>query len=273
MKSSGIITLTTDFGLQDPYVGIMKGVILSISPEARVIDISHQIRAGSIFQASYLIQEAYPFFPKGTVHVAVIDPGVGGERRPIIIDAGEHIFVGPDNGLFWPIIKSHQEAPIIHLTKEKYFLPEISHTFHGRDIFAPVAAHLWRGVDPSDMGIPINDPVQLQLPMPRRKGDLLSGQVIRVDRFGNLITNIHRKELEEFLGNEAPVIQVGNQTIEGVLKTYNEAGPGEILTLIGSSDYLEIAVNLGRACDFLGLDSEDPEGIPVEVSNVKGHAK
>ena len=262
MKTSGIITLTTDFGLQDPYVGIMKGVILSINPEATVIDISHQVGAGFIFQASALIREAYPFFPKGTVHVAVVDPGVGGQRRPILTDIRDHLFVGPDNGLFWPIIRGHQGATIIHVTREKYSLPEISRTFHGRDIFAPVAAHLSCGVDPSEMGPVITDPIQLESPGPFLERDVIRGQVIRVDRFGNLITNIHRKELEGFLGSEAPVIRVGNQTIEGVLKTYNEAGPGEILALIGSSEYLEIAVNLGRVSDYLGLDPKDlPEGI------------
>ncbi|MFH1242119.1 MAG: SAM-dependent chlorinase/fluorinase [Pseudomonadota bacterium] len=266
MMTSGIITLTTDFGLRDPYVGIMKGVILSINPEARVIDISHQVTAGNAFQASGLIQEAYPFFPRGTVHVAVVDPGVGGERRPILLDTGEYLFVGPDNGLFWPIIERLTDATVIHLRNEKYFLPKISRTFHGRDIFAPVAAHLSRGVDTREMGTEIRDPVQPQLPRPIRKGDLLSGQVVRVDHFGNLITNIHRRELEEFLGNETPVIQVGNQTIEGIQKTYNEAGPGEALALIGSSEYLEIAVNLGRACDRLILDYEH---LPEAVLSVK----
>lgn len=266
MMTSGIITLTTDFGLRDPYVGIMKGVILSINREARVIDISHQVIAGNVLQASGLIQEAYPFFPAGTVHVAIVDPGVGGERRPISVDTGKHLFVGPDNGLFWPIIERVTEATVIHLRNEEYFFSKISNTFHGRDIFAPVAAHLSRGVDTKEMGPEIRDPVQLRLPRPIRKGDLLCGQVIRVDRFGNLITNIHRRALEAFLGNETPVIQVENQTIEGIRKTYSEARPGETLALIGSSEYLEIAVNLGRACDRLILDYEH---LPEAVLSIK----
>ena len=273
MRPSGIITLTSDFGLKDPYVGTMKGVILSINPEARMIDISHQVKAGSIFQASDLVREAYPFFPKGTIHVAVIDPGVGGERRPIVVDAGGHLFVGPDNGLFWPIIRSRQEAAIFHLTKGTYFLPEISHTFHGRDIFAPVAAYLTRGVDPADMGPIITDPIKLAIPEPNQKGDVILGQVIRVDRFGNVITNIGRDLLEHLSGMGQPVIRAGNLIIKGIRKTYSEVGEGEMLALIGSSGRLEIALNWGRACDRLGLDAEDPEGIPVEVSNVKGHAK
>ncbi len=260
MKASGIVTLTTDFGLQDPYVGIMKGVILSICPAARLIDISHQVRAGSILQASGLIQEAYPFFPEGTVHVGVIDPGVGGERRPIILDAGGHIFVGPDNGLFWPIIRGRQEAVIIHLTNEKYFLSKISHTFHGRDIFAPVAAHLSLGADPADMGRPINDPVEIEFPEPYQGGDVIFGEVVRVDRFGNLITSIGRAVLAPFLAGGQPVIRVGNLIIQGVHKTYSEVGKGEILALFGSSDRLEIAVNSGRASDRLGLDPEEAAG-------------
>lgn len=257
MRPSGIITLTTDFDLQDPYAGIMKGVILSINPEARVIDISHRVRAGAIFEASALIQEAYPFFPGGTIHVAVVDPGVGGKRRPILLEAGGHLFVGPDNGLLWPIFRSQKGGKIIHLTQGKYFLPDISHTFHGRDIFAPVAAHLSCGVAPPEMGPEISDPVQLKVPEPCQKGDVIFGQVIRVDRFGNLITNIGRKELERFLGTQKPLIRVGRLTIEGLHKRYSDVRKGKTLTLIGSSDYLEIAVNLGRASDRLGLDSKD----------------
>jgi hypothetical protein len=268
MKGPGIITLTTDFGLSDPYVGIMKGVILSINPEARVIDISHQIKAGSITHGAGLLREAYHFFPKGTVHVGVVDPGVGGERRPILINTGTHFFVGPDNGLFWPIIDAYQNTKIIHLTENKYFLPSISDTFHGRDIFAPVAAHLSRGVDPLKMGSAISDPVALQLPVPQQKGEVLCGQIIRVDYFGNIITNIHWKDLSQFLGAGRPIVKVSDLVIEDVRETYTEAKAGEVLALIGSSECLEIAVNLGRASDRLGMDSEEIVGMEVEVRKV-----
>ena len=268
MKSCGIITLTTDFGLKDPYVGIMKGVILSINPEAKVIDIGHQLKAGFIFQASTLIQESYPFFPKGTVHVGVVDPGVGGDRRPIVVKTKEHLFVGPDNGMFWPIIKAHPHAEVIQLTEHKYFLPHLSYTFHGRDIFAPVAAHLSRGVAPWQMGQGISDPVQLAFPSPQQTRDILTGQVIRVDHFGNLVTNIPRKELELFLGSGQPVIKVGHLTVEGLSKTYGEAVAGEALALIGSSDHLEIAANLARACDIIRTNSEDMVGMGIEVTRV-----
>lgn len=269
MKVPGVITLTSDFGLTDPYVGVMKGVILSINPKAHVIDISHQIEAGSIFQGSVILKEAYAFFPDGSIHIAVIDPGVGGNRRPIILKTKNHLFVGPDNGIFWPIILSHQGAEIIHLTETKYFLPNVSHTFHGRDIFAPVAAHLSRGVDPPSMGPIITDPVSLEFPLPKQGKDVLSGQVIRVDHFGNLITNIHQRDIEEFLGSNRTVIRIGNLIIQGMQKAYAEAREGQSLALIGSSGFLEIAVNASRACDVVGLPSKDLLGLECEVSKIE----
>ncbi|MCP4683349.1 MAG: SAM-dependent chlorinase/fluorinase [Desulfobacterales bacterium] len=265
MKLSGIITLTTDFGLIDPYAGIMKGVILSINPDARVIDIGHQIKAGSIIEGAAIIQEVYQFFPKGTIHLVVVDPGVGSDRRPILVNVGDYLFVGPDNGLFWPIITTYKNARVVYLTKRKFFLPKVNHTFHGRDIFAPVAAHLSRGVDPLEMGATINDPVQLQFPTPLEKEGALSGQVIRVDNFGNLITNIHRKDLKRFSGKDDTIIKAGDIVIEGIMKTYAGAKEGELLALIGSSDCLEIAVNLGRACDRMGRDPERLMGMEIEV--------
>ena len=266
MKRSGLITLLTDFGLEDPYVGMMKGVILAVNPDARIIDISHHVKAGSITRAAGIIRETYPYFPEGTVHVAVVDPGVGGKRRAIILQTQSHLFVGPDNGIFWPVINLHQDIEIIHITETKYFLPDVSNTFHGRDIFAPVAAHLSMGADPLEMGPVISDPVKLQLPAPHREGGILYGQVVNVDHFGNLITNIHRKELEGFTGGKTPVIRLGDLIIEGMLKTYAEATPGKVLALIGSSDNLEIAINQGRAADLLSLDEAAIIGLEVEVS-------
>ena len=298
---SGIITLLTDFGLRDPYVGIMKGVILSINPDARIIDISHQTKPGSVYQAAGLLQEAYPFFPKGTIHVAVVDPGVGSDRRPILIKTKDHLFVGPDNGMFWPIIKTNHQTEIIHLTETKYFLSDISNTFHGRDIFAPVAAHVSLEVDPLEMGSVINNPIPLHLPIPEQKGAHLLGQVMRVDHFGNLISNIHKKDMDEFLGTEPPVntptlpsllskipflagkervgdgvkkrnsytipvIKVRKLIIKGICSTYSEVNTCETLALIGSSGYLEIAVNQGRACDCIGINLENIIGIKVEVN-------
>jgi len=268
VRSSGTITLTTDFGLEDPYAAVMKGVILSINPAARIIDISHSVKAGSIMHAAVLIKEAYPFFPKGTVHVAVIDPGVGGKRRPILVKTENHVFVGPDNGVFSPIINDHKQTVIIHVTESRYFLPDISHTFHGRDIFAPVAAHISRGIDPLEMGQAIDDPVPLELPVPEQRGDSLYGRVMRIDHFGNLITNVKKRDLEEFLGPESSVIIAGKVVIEGLRSTYSEVRAGETLALIGSSGCLEISVNTGRASDIAETDPEDIVGMEIEVRRV-----
>ena len=270
MKLSGIVTLLTDFGLEDPYVGMMKGVILTVNPAARIIDIGHHVKAGSVAQAAGIIQETYPYFPKGTVHVTVVDPGVGSERRPMLLIARSHLFIGPDNGVFWPILDACKDVKIIHLMETKYFLPHVSETFHGRYIFAPVAGHLSQGVDPLDMGPAIHDPVQLKLPLPYRKGGSLYGRIIRVDHFGNLITNIRYKEIEGFLGDSRPVIRLGDLLIEGMLKTYAETAKGQLLALFGSSGYLEIGVNLGRAADHFGLDDTKIIGMEVEVNRNLG---
>ncbi len=266
MKSPGIITLTTDFGLSDPYVGAMKGVILSINPNAIIVDISHQINAGSVFHASALLQETYPYFPETTIHVVVVDPGVGGDRRPILLKTRDYFFVGPDNGLFWPIIIRQQDTEIIHLTENKYFLPHISRTFHGRDVFAPVAAHLSTGLDPQKLGPDIDDPVPLEFPLSRQKGDALYGHIIRIDHFGNLVTNISRNDLKRFLDLNPAIIQIGNQSIQGVKKAYSEVKAGEMLALISSSDTLEIAVNLGRACDRIVCECENLIGMEIQVT-------
>lgn len=262
---SRIITLLTDFGLEDPYVGIMKGVILGLNPDAAIVDLTHQIKRGDISQAAHDLQHACSFFPKGAIHVAVVDPGVGTSRRPITVKSGGRFFVGPDNGLFWPIIKADSEAQIIHLTNETFFRPPVSHTFHGRDIFAPVAAHLSMGTDPLKMGNLMGNPVSIPDNRPTRKGNTLLGRITRVDHFGNVITNIHREDLVPFLGNGQMVIRVKEKRIKGVLKTYADGVNGELFALFGSTDHLEIAVNSGRADHRLNLDeSQSPPVIRVE---------
>jgi S-adenosylmethionine hydrolase len=266
MKASGIITLATDFGLSDPYVAMMKGVILSINPSAKLIDISHQISVGSILQGASLIQETYPFFPMGTVHLAVIDPGVGGNRHPIAIQSEGQFFVGPDNGLFWPAINGQKEVKVIHLTESRYFLDHITYTFHGREVFAPVAAHLSLGIDVEKMGSTLKDPVQLNLPKSVNREGTLYGQVIRMDNFGNLITNIHHKELQAFLKSAQPIIEVGKLIIKKMSQIYSDVSEGEPLALINSSNCLEIAVNLGRASAYLGMDSGEIIGVQVKVN-------
>ena len=252
--STGIITLLTDFGLEDPYVGIMKGVILGVNPGAAIVDLTHHIKPGDIVHAAHVLQQSCSFFPTGAIHVAVVDPGVGTNRKPILVKSRNHLFVGPDNGLFWPIIKDDPEALIIHLTNQTFFLAKISHTFHGRDIFAPVAAHLSMGIDPFKMGNLMENPVSISDNSPTREGNTLLGRVTRVDHFGNVITNIHRKDLVPFLRNGQMVIRVKEESIRGVLKTYADGVNGTLFALFDSTDHLEIAINSGRADHRLKLD-------------------
>jgi len=265
VKRSGIVTLLTDFGLKDPYVAMMKGVILSIHPGARIVDVTHHIPPGDIRHAAHTVKETYPYFPEGTVHVAVVDPGVGTERRAIGLCARSHFFVGPDNGIFWPIIETIPDATIVHLSKPCYFLPEVSRTFHGRDIFAPVAAHLSRGADLLDMGPVIHDPIPLMLPIPRQEGEFLHGEIVRVDRFGNLITNIRCEDVGAFARNHRVAISIGDLRMEGIRQTYGQAPRGEPLALFDSSGHLEIAVNSGRAADLADLGSKGLIGQPIRV--------
>jgi len=266
LKPSGIITLTTDFGESDPYGAMMKGVILSINPDANIIDITHQIPAGLIQEGGLIIKESYTYFPSGTVHIGVVDPGVGGKRRPIAVLADNHFFVGPDNGLFSTIIKAHVPTDIIHLKEKRYWMHKISPTFHGRDIFAPVAAHLSLGVDPFGMGEKIDNPTLLSYPLPRENNSDLVGEIIRVDHFGNLITNITREHLEPFLASKDLIIKVGRVTLKKISTTYNDVPEGQPLALIDSSHVLEIAINRGRAKDYLGR--EYGVGTKVQISSL-----
>ena len=265
METSGIITLTTDFGCEDVYVAVMKGVILGIHPGATLVDITHGIRPGDIRQGARMLEEATRFFPPGTIHLAVVDPGVGGARRPLLVCTGSSFLVGPDNGIFWPLIEAVREATVLHLTSHAYFLPEISRTFHGRDIFAPVAGHLACGVDPLDLGTLVQDPARLELPTVKRSEDAIEGEVIRVDRFGNLITNIHQQDIRSLGCLPEAKVTIGDHPIKGIRETYSSVPRGGILALLGSSGFLEIAVNQGRASALVGGNGTS-EGVPVRVS-------
>jgi S-adenosyl-L-methionine hydrolase (adenosine-forming) len=270
MNPSGVIAFLSDFGLQDTYVGIVKGVILGINSRARIVDITHQIPHGALTEAAFALLDAYPFFPKGTVHLAVVDPGVGTARRPIAVQAGHCFFVGPDNGLFWPFIERYPSSRVVHLKEHQYFRSEISATFHGRDIFAPVAAHLSAGLAFHLLGPSVNNPTALALPLPELRDNTLVGQVIRVDHFGNLITNIDERTLKHFLGSDEAVIQAGKLRVCGIGKTYGEAAPGQAIALMGSAGLLELAVCLGRAGGLTGLGAENLIGVTVAVTRGGG---
>jgi S-adenosylmethionine hydrolase len=247
-----VLTLTTDFGQEDGYVGTMKGVILSIAPQARIVDISHDITPQNIRQAAYVLSTAAPYFPPDTVHVVVVDPGVGSARRPIAVRTESACYVAPDNGvLSYPL--AEPQAAVVHLDRPAYWLPAISHTFHGRDIFSPVGAHLAAGVAFDAVGSAISDAVAFPLPQPERLADgSLRGQVLHADRFGNLITDIPMSWLSE---GEGWSFEIAGQRIVGLSVTYAAVGRGTLVALAGSEGLLEIAVREGSAAEVLGADA------------------
>jgi S-adenosyl-L-methionine hydrolase (adenosine-forming) len=248
-----LITMATDFGSEDPYVGIMKGVILKINPRAVIVDLTHALSNQCLLEAAFILQTAYPYFPEGTIHVAVVDPGVGGNRRLIGIQVKDRLWVGPDNGVFTLVIKENPRASLFSLSNRKYFLKNISATFHGRDILAPVAAHLSSGVSLKEIGDAISDPVLLCIPEPEIKGDKILGQVLWVDHFGNLITNIKQEWLHPFFSSPSLKIKIGNKTISEIHQTYSQGKTGRLMALIGSSGHLEIASNQASAAKILGF--------------------
>jgi S-adenosylmethionine hydrolase len=250
-----IITLLTDFGGQDSYVGVMKGVIASICPAARLIDLTHEIPPQNIAEARFNLLNAYPYFPQGTVHLVVVDPGVGTERRTIALQTPRGYLVGPDNGVLSGILETESEIAAVHLTNQEYWRsPHPSNTFHGRDIFAPVAAHLASGVALAQLGDEI-DPTALVLfpiPEPKITADQVTGHVQHVDHFGNLVTTIPASVTQQ----QAWIIRIGATTVP-IGQAYGEAEPGAAIALVGSHDYLEIAINGGSARADLNLTVGD----------------
>jgi S-adenosylmethionine hydrolase len=252
MKEKKIITLLTDFGLSDVYVGVMKGVIAQINPELNVVDLTHQIPPQNIAAASFNLMNAYPYFPVGTVHIAVVDPGVGSQRKAIAIQLDRGFLVGPDNGLFSGILTQNSVVKAVELTNQKYWQTSApSTTFHGRDIFASVGAHLANGVDLEELGSLINPEnlVKLTLPKPTAIATGIVGYIQYIDHFGNLVTNISATDLQ---GKNWRVI-IGDNLISASL-TYSDSQTGEIVALIGSHGWLEIAINGGSAQSQLQLD-------------------
>ena len=248
-----IITLLTDFGLQDGYVASMKGVILEICPEAKLVDISHLIAPQDVRSGAFVLYTSYEFFPKGTIHLAVIDPGVGTERCAIAIRAGSRFFVGPDNGLFSFVLKqTGWEAR--KLENRQFWKSKLSSTFHGRDLFAPVAAHIARGENFDALG-PACDPVFLQWSEPIVGKGEVEGEVIHIDRFGNAIINVMRETLEKQGPAENWTTRAGKTVINSIQQTYGRVAAGKALALTGSSGFIEIAINHGNAAYELGLRS------------------
>jgi len=256
-----MITLLTDFGLTDQYVGVMKGVIATIAATVPVVDITHEVPAFSINQAAFLLDQSWRYFPKGTIHVAIVDPGVGSERRPLLIEAEGHYFIGPDNGLLSFALLTDKPKTRV-LNEPKYWLPAPSSTFHGRDIFAPVAAHLAAGVRPAKLGKLIADPMRSTGLLPiRTSRRTYSGTVLHVDRFGNLITNFRITEFTT-LRNRPFTFVAGMNEVELFSSTYANCPPEQLCLIAGSSGYYELSILNGSAAQKTGL----VPGSPVELT-------
>ncbi len=247
-----IITLTTDFGLQDYYVGALKGVILNISPDVRFVDISHDIPPQDIMAGAWVIKNAAPLFPPGTVHLAVVDPGVGTDRKPVALKIGGHIFVGPDNGLF-SLLTEENKFEAVQLTNTSFWHSGPCHTFHGRDIFAPVAAHLSKGITFTELGKPLNDLKTYRWASSIADKDGIQGWVIHIDKFGNLITNLSGAVIADVIDEKKLKLYVGNTILTDIVDTFGSVVEGEPAAYIGSSGMLEVAINKGNAQEMLGV--------------------
>jgi S-adenosylmethionine hydrolase len=261
--SPRLITLLTDFGLDDAYVGIMKGIILRINRDIRVVDLSHSVPPQQILAGALMLRTAAGFFPDGTVHLAVIDPGVGSTRRPLLIETDRGFLVGPDNGVLCPAAAVMGRLRARVLANEKFFLHPVSQTFHGRDIFAPVAAHLASGVAPEVVGPVLGSIVELELPQPRHNGATIAGEVVHVDHFGNLVTNIRLDVRPRFLAQQV-CVSIKGTPIGTLLATYSAAPEGGPLALLGSWGTVEIAVRNGSAAKMFAAGTGTPVTVVVE---------
>ncbi len=253
------ITLLTDFGAQDVYAGILRGVILSIAPEVQIVDLTHLIPPQDVRQGALALARSAPYFPSGTVHLAVVDPGVGTARRPLAARLGAHYFVGPDNGLITLLVRRarrhHLECTFVHLTRREFWSSEVSHVFHGRDIFAPVAAHLARGVAIDELGTAIEDVVLLEFAEPQVTPSGLRGEVTAIDHFGNITTNIEPSHLA---GRRVMRVQVNDCRIDGMVDTFGEGAPGALVALWSSDGHLCLAEVNGNAARRAQTHPGDP---------------
>eukprot|EP00923_Selenidium_pygospionis_P006351 GHVN01010951.1.p1 GENE.GHVN01010951.1~~GHVN01010951.1.p1 ORF type:complete len:287 (-),score=8.89 GHVN01010951.1:60-920(-) len=281
MQPSGIISLITDFGLIDPYVGQMKGAILSKNPRAQLVDLSHAIPRQDIIGAAIVLHSSYAFFPVGTVHLIVVDPGVGSQRRMLAAEGDEQIFVAPDNGILSLLLRDQIINRVYSIEETKLFADTVSATFHGRDIMGPVAAALAGGMDVDAVGSEISPDscVCLNLPVASVSEKTITGQVLQIDHFGNIRTTIRSTDLEHLKCLEQPLaspqrcqVQVNEQlVIQSISATYAEAGPGELVALIDSAGYLEIAVNRGNAAELTRCCIGDPVRVDCWSEELPDH--
>jgi S-adenosyl-L-methionine hydrolase (adenosine-forming) len=268
LARTSIITLTTDFGLNDHFIGAMKGVILETAPDAQIVDISHAVQPFDILDGALTISQAYSYFPSGTVHMVIVDPGVGTTRRPIILTGDRHLFVAPDNGVLSLVYAREERLSVRHVTAEHYFLQPRSNTFHGRDIFSPVAAFLAKGVDPDRFGEEVTDYVRFAAPRPKPVDErTLRGVVLKVDRFGNLITNITPPDIPGLFEATPPAFKIavgGKGQVTRICANYAEGAPGEAFGILGSMGFLEIATNRGSAFQILGAGKGSEVNVVME---------
>ena len=272
MSHRPIVTLTTDFGTNDHFVGAVKGVILDIVPEAAIVDISHAVQAFDVLDGALTISQAYSYFPTGTVHMVVVDPGVGTARRPILASSDGYHFVAPDNGVLSMVYAREERMHVRHITSDHYFRQPVSNTFHARDVFAPVAGYLAKIVDSHKFGDEIEDYVRFAAPKPKPAGDnKIRGVVLKVDRFGNLITNVTPEDAPAlFAPNAAFKIAVGNKEISDIRTAYAEGAPGEVFAVLGSMGYLEIVANRAAAAQLTGAGKGSEVSILLGESAAAG---
>lgn len=249
------ITLTTDFGSIDPFVGAMKGVIASIAPEARIHDITHAVTPFDVLDGALTVLNSYRYWPEGTIHVVVVDPGVGTARRPLLVRAGAHYFIAPDNGVLSLALDRESEVRAWHITAERYLLHPVSRTFHGRDVFAPSAAWLARNRQPESFGPEVTDYERLALPKPEISDATIRGRILRADHFGNLLTNLRPEDAPRLAAGAAFRLKAGHGEITRLVTAFGEVEQGQLCLLEGSSGYLEIAANRASAAQLTGASA------------------
>jgi hypothetical protein len=265
LAAKPIISITTDFGEDDHFVGVMKGVILSINPDATIVDINHRVNSYDIFDGAYSLSQSYHVFPPGTIHLVVVDPGVGSERRPIIVQSKDYRFVAPDNGVLSMVYEREGRVEVRHVTADHFFRKPVSNTFHGRDIFAPVAAWLSRGMEAEKFGNVVSDYARFTSVRPKRESDaLIKGVTIKVDKFGNVITNIGPDDVPQIFGKNPPPfrIRINGHEITRLHESFAAGEASELFAVVGSSGLIEICINRGSAAKVLNVN----RGAEVELT-------